>query len=364
MIAINDLARNHLPHQEELRDACLRVLASGWYVLGHEVARFERDFAAYCGTNHCVGVANGTDALEIALRAIEIKPGDKVLTTANSGMYATIAITACGAEPVFVDVDPLTMNMAPDALRMVFGMKPRAVIVPHLYGRMAEIEAITRASHQAGVFVIEDCAQAHGARREAKHVGSIGDIGCFSFYPTKNLGALGDGGAIVTDNAQWAERIRQLRQYGWSSKYRCELTGGCNSRLDELQAAVLAVKLPWLDTQNAARRKIANHYHQGIANPNIIAPRRESESDVVHLYVIRSSHRAQLISHLTEAGVQTDIHYPLPDYRQPVFGERFAEVHLPTTELLANEILTLPCHPALSEEEISHVIDACNRFSP
>ena len=364
MIAINDLARNHQPHQEELREACLRVLASGWYVLGQEVARFESDFAAYCGTTHCVGVANGTDALEIALRAVEIKPGDKVLTTANCGMYATIAIIACGAEPVFVDVDPSTMNMAPDALRVALGMRPRAVIVTHLYGRMAEIEAIMRASRAAEVLVIEDCAQAHGVRHEAKHVGSFGDIGCFSFYPTKNLGALGDGGAIVTNNAYWAERVRQLRQYGWSSKYRCDLPGGCNSRLDELQAALLTVKLAWLDAQNAERRNIADRYHRGIKHPLIAAPLRAGESDVVHLYVVRSSHRAQLIAHLAEAGVQTEIHYPLPDHRQLLFGTRFAEAHLPTTEWLANEILTLPCHPALSEEEISHVIDACNRFSP
>ena len=364
MIALNDLARNHQACLEELRDASDRVISSGWYVLGNETARFEGSFANYCGAGHCVGVANGTDAIEIALRAAGVGPGDRVITTANAGMYTSIAINACAAEPVFVVVDPATMNMAPDSLRAALGLQPRVVIVTHLYGRMAAVEELAGAARDAGAIVIEDCAQAHGARRGGRHAGTFGNIGCFSFYPTKNLGALGDGGALVTNDAALADRARQLRQYGWARKYHCEISGGRNSRLDEIQAALLSVKLGWLDRQNAARRQVAWRYFDGIHNPHITTQRRDDEADVVHLYVVRTPHRAQLAAHLSACGVQTDIHYPLPDHRQPVFASRFAAVHLPATEALANEVLTLPCHPALSEEEIAHVIDACNRFRP
>ncbi len=364
MIALNDLARNDQTGMVELRDACERVISSGWYVLGEETRRFEGNFAHYCGAAHCVGVANGTDALEIALRTAQVQPGDKVITIANAGMYATIAINACAAEPVFVDVDPVTMNMSTESLRSALALQPRAVVITHLYGRMAAVEELTFAAKNGGAIVIEDCAQAHGARRNGKHVGTFGDIGCFSFYPTKNLGALGDGGAVVMNDASLADRARQLRQYGWGRKYHCEIAAGRNSRLDEMQAALLNVKLGWLDRHNNARRLIAQRYFDGIHNPHIATQRRDGDSDVVHLYVVRSAQRAQLAAHLTANGVQTDIHYPLPDHRQPMFGNRFAAVHLPETESLANEILTLPCHPSLSEEEIAHVIDACNRFRP
>lgn len=364
MIAINDLARNHQAGLAELRDACERVVSSGWYVLGNEVTRFEGNFADYCGAGHCVGVANGTDALEIALRAAMVQPGDKVIVTANAGMYAAIAINACSAEPLFVDVDPVTMNMNPDSLEAALSLKPRAVMVTHLYGRMAAIAKLTGAAHDAGVVVIEDCAQAHGARLDGKHAGTFGDIGCFSFYPTKNLGALGDGGGLVTSDATLANRARQLRQYGWARKYHCETPGGRNSRLDEIQAAMLSVKLGWLDRQNQVRRLVAKRYFEGIHNPHITTQPRDGESDVVHLYVVRTPYRARLAEYLSSTGVQTDVHYPVPDHRQPMFGDRFAAVRLPVTEALAGEILTLPCHPSLSEEEIVHVIDACNRFRP
>ena len=364
MIALNHLARSQHAVLNELRAACDRVITSGWFVLGKELARFEQSFAEYCGSQHCVGVANGTDALEIALRAAGIQPSDKVVTTANAGMYATIAITACAAEPVFVDVDPATMCMSVASLKTALAQRPRAVIVTHLYGRLAAIEELVGVAHAAGTIVIEDCAQAHGARLTGRHAGTFGDIGCFSFYPTKNLGALGDGGAIVLSDKSLADRARQLRQYGWGHKYHCDLSGGRNSRLDEMQAAVLSVKLGWLDRNNDARRLIARRYFEGIHNAHIATGRRHGESDVVHLYVVRTPHRKRLASHLLDAGVQTDIHYPLPDHRQPMFANRFADTHLPLTEKLADEILSLPCHPALREEEIAHVIDACNRFCP
>lgn len=364
MIAINDLAKNHHAGQDELRGACERVLSSGRYILGDETARFESSFAAYCGAAHCIGVANGTDALEIALRTLQVQPGDKVIAAANAGMYSTIAINACAAEPVYVDVDLQTMNMSLPALHTALARQPRAVVVTHLYGRLAPVEEIVAAAHDAGVVVIEDCAQSHGARRGGCHAGAFGDVGCFSFYPTKNLGALGDGGALVTRDAALAIRARQLRQYGWGRKYHCEHYGGRNSRLDEIQAAMLSVKLGWLDRENQVRRDIARHYFDGIRNPHITTQPRDGDADVVHLYVVRSPHRAELAAHLLKAGVQTDIHYPLPDHRQPLFGARFAAVRLPATEALAGEILTLPCHPSLSEKEIAHVIAACNSFRP
>jgi dTDP-3-amino-2,3,6-trideoxy-4-keto-D-glucose/dTDP-3-amino-3,4,6-trideoxy-alpha-D-glucose/dTDP-2,6-dideoxy-D-kanosamine transaminase len=364
MISLNDLSRNDQTNAAELRGACERVISSGWFVLGRETDRFEKSFARYCGAAHCVGVANGTDALEIALRTLDVQSGNKVVTVANAGMYSALSILACSAEPVFVDIDPLTLNMSLPSLRAALALRPRAVIVTHLYGRLAAVEQLSAAARDVGAVVIEDCAQAHGARRDGKLAGTFGDIGCFSFYPTKNLGALGDGGAVVTNDNTLADRARQLRQYGWGSKYRCEIPGGRNSRLDEIQAAMLGVKLGWLDRHNESRRAIARRYFDGIQNPHIATQRRDAESDVVHLYVVRTSHRAALAAHLAASGVQTDIHYPLPDHRQPIFGERFASLHLPATESLANEVLTLPCHPTLTEEEIAHVIDACNRFRP
>jgi dTDP-4-amino-4,6-dideoxygalactose transaminase len=364
MITINDLSRCHQAGIDELREACTRVLESGWYVLGKEVKRFEDSFADYCGIAHCIGVANGTDALEIALRAAQVQPGDKVVTTANSGMYATLAIHACGGQAVFVDIEPVSLNMHPDALRAACRQRPRAVVVTHLYGRLAAVDALTRTARECGAVVIEDCAQAHGARLGGRHVGNFGDLGCFSFYPTKNLGALGDGGAVVTHDPVMAQRARQLRQYGWAGKYHCEISGGRNSRLDEMQAAVLSVKLAWLDRLNLARRLVAKRYFEGIRNPFITTAPRDGASDVVHLYVVRTPHRAALAAHLSAAGVQTDIHYPVPDHRQPVFADRYKSVCLPETETLANEVLTLPCHPSLNEDEIAHVIDACNRFRP
>ena len=364
MIAINDVGRNQLALMPALRAACERVLSSGWFVLGPEVRDFEAAFAAYCNSPHCITVANGTDALALSLIAVGVQQGDAVVTVANAGMYATTAIHACGAMPVFVDVDHNSMNMAPAAFENVLAMRPRAVIVTHLYGNMVDIAAIVSIAHKAGIAVIEDCAQAHGAHIDKQSAGTFGELGCFSFYPTKNLGALGDGGAIVTANNAYAERLRQLRQYGWASKYCVEVAGGRNSRLDELQAALLLAKLPSLDANNMRRREIADRYASGIRNAHIEVPKRGGDADVVHLFVVRSQYREQLALHMLSLGIQTDIHYPLPDHRQPAYAAQHATVALPVTERLCNEILTLPCHPALNEEEIARVIDACNQFSP
>ncbi|MCG6117972.1 MAG: DegT/DnrJ/EryC1/StrS family aminotransferase [Aquimonas sp.] len=356
------LARLHADRREALAGAMLEVLDSGWFVLGPQVERFERDFAAYCGLPHCIGVGNGSDALVLALRALGVGPGDRVATVANAAAYSSVAIHACGAEPLFVDIEPERLLMSLASVEQALAQRPKVLVATHLYGQLCAIEAIAERCRAAGVALIEDCAQAHGARRGGRLAGAFGDIGCYSFYPTKNLGALGDGGALVTADAALARRLRALRQYGWTDKYRIEHPGGCNSRLDELQAAVLNAELPLLDGRNARRRAIAARYLAEIAHPAIAPIARGGQDDVFHLFVLRCAHRDALRAHLTEHGVQTDIHYPLPDHRQPGLQDAGAMPALPETERACAEVLSLPCHPVLTDAEIAHVIAACNAF--
>jgi dTDP-3-amino-2,3,6-trideoxy-4-keto-D-glucose/dTDP-3-amino-3,4,6-trideoxy-alpha-D-glucose/dTDP-2,6-dideoxy-D-kanosamine transaminase len=359
-VPLNDLARVHAPHATALREAYERVVRSGTFVLGDEVRAFEAAFAAYCGTGHCVGVASGSDALEIALRAVGVAAGDTVATVANAAMYATLAIRAIGALPVYVDVDERTLTMSPSAFADVANASLRAVIVTHLYGRLADMTPILAAAGKANVPVIEDCAQAHGATRDGKRAGAFGAAACFSFYPTKNLGALGDGGAIATSDPGLADRVRALRQYGWTSKYRVSHAGGRNSRLDELQAAFLRAKLPSLDRENARRREIHNAYVDAIRHAQIRVPVLATEDHVAHLAVIRTAARESLRSHLRSRGVATDIHYPIADHRQPIVDAR--PPVLPATERACDEVLSLPCFPAMTDGEIRTVIDACNAW--
>jgi aminotransferase EvaB len=265
-IPIQDLKRHYQVMAVELKAVAARVLDSGWYVLGQEVRSFESEFAAYLGATECVSVANGTDALELALRAFAIGLGDEVCTVANAGMYSTIAILSVGARPVFVDIEPRTLTLCPNRLASRITDKTKAIIVTHLYGCMADIEAILKLAKGRGIPVIEDCAQAHGAKRLNRTAGTWGDIGCYSFYPTKNLGALGDGGALSTNDPKLAERLRRLRQYGWSSRYHSDDCGGRNSRLDELQAAFLRVKLPHLNAWNGRRQQIARAYNEAFGS--------------------------------------------------------------------------------------------------
>lgn len=361
--AINDLGRHTAAMQSEIEAAVLRVVQSGWYVLGKEVQAFEQEFAAYCGAAYCVTLANGTDALELALRAFGIGPGCRVLTVANAGMYSTTAIRAVGASPVFIDVDAPTLLVDGDRLEQALRDDggTDAVILTHLYGRIGDdIGRIVDVARAAGVPVIEDCAQAHGASVQGRRAGTFGDVGCFSFYPTKNLGALGDGGAVVSDSEAMAAAIRQLRQYGWSEKYVSSRSGGRNSRLDEVQAAVLRAKLPRLDVWNQRRRQIATRYSREIANPAVRCPAVSGENYVAHLYVVRTVDRAGLKEHLRRRGVPFDVHYPIPDYRQPSIMDFFAGVSLAETEAACRQVLTLPCFPEMSDEEVSDVIAAVN----
>lgn len=346
----------------DLRPAVERVLARHWYILGEEVTAFEREFSAYVGVDHCVSLANGTDALQLALRAVGVGPGDAVACVANAGFYGSTALHAIGAQPVYVDVDARTMTMDPTALQQALAQPLKAVLVTHLFGAMADIEAIARLAAAAGVPLVEDCAQSHGARHGARQAGSFGQAACFSFYPTKNLGAIGDGGAVVCRDAEVAARVRTLRQYGWSRKYHVDTPHGCNSRLDELQAAVLREKLPRLDGWNAARRSVAARYNAGFAGLPLQLPHSVGEDYVAHLYVLRLAQRDALRKHLEGRGIATDIHYPVPDHRQRAYPLAGTAPVLPVTERAAGELLTLPCFPGMTEGEVDTVIAAVRSF--
>lgn len=362
-VPVNSLSRHIEPLKDALAAAASTVVGSGYFVLGPNVRAFEGAFAAYCGVDHCISVANGTDALELSLRALDVTAADKVAVVANAAMYGTSAVLACGATPVFIDVDSESATMDPAGLESALAQGGiKAVIVTHLYGQLADIEEIARICTMHGAALVEDCAQSHGARNANGLAGSFGDIASFSFYPTKNLGALGDGGAVVTRSADLAERVRMLRQYGWTQKYTNGLAGGRNSRLDEIQASMLLLMLPHLDAWNQNRRNVASRYAAGIRNPKIRINNSTGDSYVAHLYVVRCDQRAALQQHLNAAGIQTDIHYPIGDHRQPCHNGRFDGVSLPITEQDCSTVLTLPCFPELTDSEIDRVIEACNQF--
>jgi dTDP-4-amino-4,6-dideoxygalactose transaminase len=361
---ICDLSTHVAEHRVYIDRALSRVVDSGWFILGPEVGAFERSFSAYVGVGYCVAVGNGTDAIELALRAIGIQNGDRVATVANAGMYTSTVLQAIGASPIYMDVSieshVVTIDVVVDAIRQ----GARAVVVTHLYGQaIPRIEDIATVCRESGIPLVEDCAQAHGALVNDRQVGSFGDFGCFSFYPTKNLGALGDGGAIVINDPILAEKLAYLRQYGWTKKYHVELPGR-NSRLDELQAAVLSEFLPLLKSWNARRRHIASLYSTHISCPSLVLPPVGAEDYVAHLYVVRSTDREALRTHLNSLGIASDVHYPTPDHRQPVFGKRFQDISLPNTECLASEVLTLPCYPEMTDRDVQRVIDAVNSWKP
>lgn len=360
-ILVSDLKRHTTQLRDELIAAATSVVDSGWFVHGNACTAFEREFAGFCGVKHGIGVANGTDALELALRALEVRRGSRVATVANAGFYTSTAALAIGAVPVYVDVDAETHLMDLDRLaRLVEQRAVDVVVITHLYGLMHDMDAVRKICDGKGIKVLEDCAQAHGARRHGRRAGSIGDAATFSFYPTKNLGAIGDGGMVTTNNDDIAHRVRTLRQYGWESKYRVGTAGGRNSRLDELQAAILSVKLPRLDGWNARRRAIAAHYSANIRNPDVALPPARGEEYVGHLYVVQTDDRAKLQARLSEAGIATDVHYPVPDHLQPVHGSAHPVATLGVTEALAGRILSLPIYPELTDEEVDYITGAVN----
>jgi dTDP-4-amino-4,6-dideoxygalactose transaminase len=356
-----DPRADYLAHREEIDWAIAGVLESGQYILGQQVAAFEAEWAAYVGTAHAIGLANGTDAVELALRALGIGTGDVVITTSNTSVATVAAIERARAAPLLVDVGSATLTLSPARLEEAIvrsrSETVKAVIPVHLYGRPAEMRAISSIAAAHGLKVIEDCAQAHGARIEERAVGTWGDLGAFSFYPTKNLGALGDGGAVVANDPLIAARLRELRVYGWKERYISDSVG-MNSRLDDLQAAILRVKLRHLNAANARRRQIARRYHQALAGLAIVLPPREEEGieHVYHQFVIRAGMRDALRAHLQANNVETAILYPMPIHLQPAYRGRIdVSGDLSVTEQAARELLCLPIHPSLNDADVERV---------
>ena len=365
-VPFGDLRRQNAAIRPEIDQAVGRVLDSGWFILGKEVAAFEEEFAAYCGADHCVGVASGFEALYLALASLDIGAGDEVITVANTCMYEAAAILQTGATPVFADVDPATHNIAPDALESAITPRTRAILPVHLFGRLAPMPEINKIAQRRGIAVIEDAAQGHGAWRQdadgaLRRAGAWGQMACFSFYPSKNLGALGDGGAIVTSDAGLAERLRRLRMYGWSSKYCTAETNGRNSRLDEMQAAILRVKLHHLDAGNRARRQRAVWYAEALAGLPVTMPACE-EGHIYHLYVVELARRDDVRTHLASVGIGCDVHYPTPAHLQPAYRSLgYEQGDLPVTERLSGRILSLPMFPELTQDEVGQVADAVRK---
>lgn len=359
MIAFLDLGAPYRELKSEIDAAIHRVLDSGWYILGPEVEAFEAEWAAYCGAGHAVGVANGLDALTLALRALEVGPGDDVIVPSNTYIATWLAVTAVGARPVPVEPDPATHNMDPARIEAAITPATRAILPVHLYGQPADLDPILALARRHGLAVVEDAAQAHGARYRGQRIGAHGDVVCWSFYPGKNLGALGDGGAVTTNRADLADRIRVLRNYGSRVKYVNEVQG-VNSRLDPIQAAVLRAKLPHLDAWTDRRRAIAAAYTEGLQDSGLILPHVPNWADPVwHLYVVRSTDRDGLQKHLADAGVGTLIHYPIPPHMQQAYeGLAIEEGALPVARKLADEVLSLPMGPQLAMTDVERVIAA------
>ena len=340
---------------DEILSAIERVLVAGRYVHGPEHTAFEQELATFVGVGQCAGVASGTDALELALLAVGCTPGAEIVTAANAGGYAAAAARRLGLEARYAEVDPETLGLTAATIEQALTPATRAVVATHLYGLMCDIEGIVDLCRTRGIRVVEDCAQAAGAQRRGRRAGAFGDVATFSFYPTKLLAAIGDGGAVATNDIEIDERVRSLRQYGWSERYRVEDAGGWNSRLDELQAAVLRVGLPHLDERNDRRRAIVRRYAEALPRAAGRFVWVDAEEFVGHLAVILATDRDRTRSALEVAGVGTAVHYPRADYDQPAWrtGQR-----LPVTDHAVEHVLTVPCYPELTEDEVNRVAEA------
>jgi dTDP-4-amino-4,6-dideoxygalactose transaminase len=361
-----DLKAGYLELKDELDAAYLRVMESGWYILGKEVEAFEEEFAAYCGVKHCLGVGNGLEALHLILRAMEIGPGDEVIVPSNTYIATWLAVTYSGATPVPVEPNERTYNIDPGKIDAAVTEKTRAVIAVHLYGQPADMDPILSLARRYGLMVIEDAAQAHGALYRGRKVGGLGDAAGFSFYPSKNLGALGDGGAVTTHDPSLAKKIRLLRNYGSETKYRHELRG-FNSRLDELQAALLRAKLKILDDWNGRRKKEAALYLEELKSVPLLALPHVAEwsNPVWHLFVIRTPERYKVQRALDQSGVETLIHYPIPPHLQEAYRDMsFATSSLTLAETLSREVLSLPMGPHMKPEHLFQVVSALTGLHP
>lgn len=381
MIPFLDLKAINAQYRDELIEACTGVIDSGWYITGNELTQFEQAFASYCGTKHAIGVANGLDALILTLRAWKelgkLKDGDEVIVPANTYIASILAISANDLVPVLVEPNLATYNLCPANTVAAITPKTRAILPVHLYGQLADMPAIMDIAKRHNLLVLEDSAQAHGAsaiddKGKGKKAGNWGDASGFSFYPGKNLGALGDAGAVTTNDDELAETLRALRNYGSHEKYK-NLFQGVNSRLDEMQAAMLSVKLKHLDTEIAHRRKVAQAYLDGIVNPLITLPVTLStlntnnsalacEASVWHVFVIRCSQREALQQHLTEQGIQTLIHYPIPPHQQQAYKEWNMHSY-PVAEMIHQQVMSLPMGPTITDKQVAAVIKACNNFN-
>ncbi len=357
MIPFLDLGAAYKELKSEIDASIQRVLDSGWYILGPEVEAFEAEWADYCDVAHSVGLANGLDALVLALRALGVESGDEVIVPSNTYIATWLAVSAVGAIPVPVEPDPITYNMDPTLIESAISSKTKVILPVHLYGQPSDLDPILSIAVKHGVRVVEDAAQCHGARYKGKRVGGHGDIVCWSFYPGKNLGALGDGGAVTTNSGELAERIRMLRNYGSRIKYVNEVQGS-NSRLDPIQAAVLRVKLKHLDEWNTRRARIAAHYSRELAGSSVITPIVPEWVDPAwHLYVIKHTERDILQNKLKELGIGTIIHYPIPPHLQQAYaGARFVSGRFPIAENVAKHALSLPMGPQLSDKDVSSII--------
>ena len=361
-VPFHDLSRLHATIRDQLDAAYQRVMDSGWFIMGPELEAFEIEFARYCEVKHCIGVGNGLEALYLILKSYEIGPGDEVIVPSNTFIATWLAVTHCGGRPVPVEPDLNTHNIDPKLIGNAITSRTRAIIPVHLYGQPADMDAINEIASRHNLIVIEDTAQAQGARYKGRRVGSLGHAAGTSFYPGKNIGALGDAGAVLTNDDFVADRIMHLRNYGAKLKYKHDILG-YNSRLDEIQAAFLRVKLAKLDTWNQKRRSIAEHYNMALQDSSYILPISPVDSESVwHLYVIRSIKRDQLQKHLTNHGISTIIHYPIPPHKQDCYS-CFDRIDLPITELLSEEVLSLPMSPILEHEEIDHVVDSVLSFT-
>lgn len=359
IVPLNDLARAARSQQEQLTALITSVVQSGWFVHGPHHRAFEENLAGYLGVDHVLGVASGTDALEIAFRAVATPERHTIVTVANAGGYATCAAVSAGLGVRYVDVDPATHTLDPDRLDEELDESVAAVVVTHLYGRIGDVDAVREICQPRGIRVVEDCAQSIGARVGHRLGGSLADIATFSFYPTKNLGALGDGGAIATSDDQLADSVRALRQYGWTKKYHSGILGGKNSRLDEIQAAILGFRLRRVDEGNERRREIISRYAE--ASPmSVRVLEAAGAHHSGHLAVVETGDAAGLAAHLDAHGVQSGVHYPVPDHLQPTAVETSA--HLPVTERLVGRILSLPCFPELTDDEVGIVCAALRHY--
>jgi len=365
MIPFLDLKKINAQYQSELKEACSRVIDSGWYLLGSEVTEFENEFSQYCGTKHAIGVANGLDALTLTLRAWKelgkLNDGDEVIVQANTYIASILAITENNLVPVLVEPDPETFNLSSHQISLAITEKTRVILPVHLYGQLSPMVEIMALAEKHNLLVLEDCAQSHGAMVDGKKCGDWGHAGAFSFYPGKNLGALGDAGAVTTNNDELAQAIRALGNYGSKEKYK-NIYQGVNSRLDEIQAAMLTVKLKYLNNEILERRKFSNFYLENINNDKVFLPTMTNEnSHVWHLFVIKTKHRDDLHKYLIEQGIQTLIHYPTPPHKQQAFPE-WNERYYPITEKLHKEVLSLPICGEFNLSDARHVVKAINNY--